>query len=204
MATPPYALLLVDLGGVVVEFDTDRVVHHAATVLGRSFDEVQRAVYRHDLLLPFELGQITPEDYYRGLKAQIGLSWSYEQFVRAWNDIFHEQRDVTALVDALRARHTVMALTNTNALHLAYLKTTIPLLSQVDGIVASCEVGLRKPDPAIYRLALERAGFPAQAAVYIDDRPEFVEAGRAVGLTAIRFTSSQQLASELRALGLAV
>ncbi len=199
-----YRLALFDLGGVVVEFDADRVVHQVSQLLGRSFDEVQQVIYHQELLLPFELGQITPQAYYAGVKDRLKLSWTYEQFVRFWNDIFVENREVIAIMQRVREHHTLMALSNTNTLHVQHLRATIPSLAVFHDWVTSCDVGLRKPDPEIYRLALRRAGVPPEQAIYVDDRPELVEAGRSVGLTAIRFESSRQLAQELRALGLDV
>lgn len=199
-----YQLVMFDLGGVVVDVESDRLVHHVAALLGRSFEEVQAQVYHHELLLPFELGRVTPQLYYEGLTGRLQLPWTYEQFVRAWNDIFRENRDVTRLLERLRARHKLTALSNTNALHSTYLKATFPSLAIFDDWVASCDVGLRKPDPQIYHLALRRAGVEPRAAVYVDDRPELVDAGRAVGLTAIRFESSGQLAQALREIGLDV
>ncbi len=198
-----YRVILCDLGGVVVDYDADRVVHHVAQLVGRSFDEVQRVVY-DEALLQFEIGRISPQTYYEGLRTKLRLPWSYEQFVRFWNDIFSEKRESTALIQRLQHRYTLIALTNTNTLHLQHVKATIPSLAFFDDWVASCDVGCRKPDPQIYRLALARAKVPAQAVVYVDDRPEMVEAGRAVGLTAIRFQDDRQLERELRALGFPV
>jgi HAD superfamily hydrolase (TIGR01509 family) len=80
----------------------------------------------------------------------------------------------------------------------------MPSLTVFDHWVASCEVGLRKPDPQIYLLALRQAGVGARAAIYVDDRPELIEAGRGAGLTAIRFESGPQLEQELRAVGVNV
>lgn len=197
-----YSVIFCDLGGVVVEFDADRLVHQVATLLGRPFDEVQKAVYDKELLLPFELGHIRPQAYYEGLKRNLQLSWTYEQFVRSWNDIFTENRDVTQIMHRLRKRHTIMALSNTNALHIQHIKTTIPNLSFFHDWIASCDVGYRKPDPQIYFLALERAQVKASEAIYIDDRPELVDAGRSVGLTAIRFESGTQLEQDLQSIGL--
>ena len=196
-----YQLILCDLGGVVVDVESDRLIHHVATLLGRSFEDVQAAVYHRDLLGPFELGRIRPQAYYEGLKVRLPLPWTYEQFVRAWNDVFRENGEVTEIMQRLRGRHRLIALSNTNELHLAYIKTMMPSLAVFDDWVASCEVGLRKPDPDIYHLALQRAGLNPTAAVYIDDRPELVEAGRGVGLTSIRFENSRQLEEELRAIG---
>ena len=192
--------VLCDLGGVVVEVNADQLVQQVSQLLNRPFDDVQQAVYHSELLLPFELGRIAPEAYYAGLRQLLSLPWSYEQFVSAWTGFFLENRDVTSLLARLRQRHTLVALSNTNVLHLRYLRDSLPSLQCFHAWVASCEVGLRKPDPAIYQLALARAAVAAPVAVYIDDRPELVEAGRAVGLTAIRFESARQLEAELRAL----
>lgn len=199
-----YSLLLSDLGGVVVDFEADRLVHQISQLLGRSFEDVQQAVYHEELLLPFELGRITPMEYYEGLKERLGFSWSYPQFVRAWNDILRENPEVTRVLRQLRQDCRLVALSNTNELHLRYIKQAIPSLSIFHEWIGSCDVGLRKPDPQIYRFALERMGVEARAAVYVDDRPELVEAGSALGLTAIRFQSSRQLAKDLQALGFAV
>ena len=198
-----YTVIIFDLGGVVVDVESDRLIHQVAQLIGRSFEEVHEAVYHVELLLPFELGQITPRDYYEGLKQRIKMSWSYEQFVRAWNDILRENPQVTKLVPRLRQHHKLIALSNTNALHLQHIKA-IPSLSLFDDWVASCDVGLRKPDPDIYRLAVARVGVQPEAAVYIDDRPELVEAGRSAGLTAIRCENGEQLERDLRAIGVAL
>ncbi|MBI1991979.1 MAG: HAD family phosphatase [Candidatus Omnitrophica bacterium] len=196
-----YQLVVFDLGGVAVEVESDRLIHQLAQLLGRTFEEVQAAIYHEELLLPFELGRIRPQAYYEGLKARLKLPWAYEQFVRSWNGIFRENVEVTSLMRRLCERHKLTVLTNTNVLHLEHIKRTVASLSIIEDWVASCEVGLRKPDPQIYRLALERAGARPDAAVYIDDRPELVEAGRSLGLTGIRFESSQQLEEDLRAIG---
>ena len=199
-----YELVISDLGGVVVEFNADRLVHQVSQLLGRSFDEVQGIVYDKELLLPFELGRIDAQTYYAGLQAKLQLSWTYDRFVQAWNDIFTENADVTEIMSRLRARHRLVALSNTNALHLAYIRASIPSLSFFEEWIASCDVGLRKPDPQIYRLVLERCGVDARHAVYIDDRPDMVEGGRQAGLTAIRFEHSRQLEQDLRSIGLAL
>ena len=199
-----YELVVFDLGGVVVDFEADRLVHQIAQLLRCSFEDVQAAVYHEELLLPFELGRIKPQAYYEGLKGRLQLPWTYERFVKAWNDILRENPDVTRLLHRLHKRHKLMALSNTNELHLNYIKASMPGLSILDHWVASCDVGLRKPDHQIYRLALERAGVRAHAAVYVDDRPELVDAGRRAGMTAIRFENSRQLEQDLQSVGLSL
>ncbi len=199
-----YELILCDMGGVLVDVESDRLLHWMSQSMGRSLEEVERAVYHPELLLPFELGQITPRDYYTGLKKALELSWTYEQFVSMWNGVLKENSEVLPLIERLRKRHKLIALSNTNTLHLEYMRTSLPTLSLLHDWIASCEVGLRKPDPAIYALAVARGGARPSTTIYIDDRPELVEAGRRAGLMAIRFENGQQLEQDLRAIGINV
>ncbi len=197
-----YQAVLTDLGGVVVDVASDHLVHQMAQLIGQPFESVQQAVYHEDLLVPFELGRLSATTYYERLTQRLECPWTYEQFVRAWNTACQENPPVTQLLTRLHTHYRLIAVTNTNALHLAHIKTTIPSLSMLDDWVASCEVALRKPDPHIYRVALERAGVLPHQAVYIDDRPELVDAGRSMGLMAIRFENNRQLHGELQAIGL--
>ena len=66
---------------------------------------------------------------------------------------------------------------------------------------SSCYVGLRKPDPAIYRRALDILGSLLQRTLFIDDRQENVDGAVAAGMKAIRFTGAEALRARLGELG---
>ncbi|MGA2907133.1 MAG: HAD family phosphatase [Terracidiphilus sp.] len=66
---------------------------------------------------------------------------------------------------------------------------------------SSCYVGLRKPDPAIYRRALDILGSAPDRTLFIDDRQENVNGAVGVGMKAIRFTGAKALRAELGKLG---
>lgn len=68
-------------------------------------------------------------------------------------------------------------------------------------IVVSGDEKMMKPDPAIYRLALDRFGLKAEEAVFVDDNPDNVAAAAALGIHAIRFTDEPALRAALRDLG---
>ena len=71
-------------------------------------------------------------------------------------------------------------------------RAMLPLEEIFDVVVNSCEVGLRKPDPRIYRLALERlGGLAPQEVAFLDDFPENIRGAEEVGLQAIRVTDWQ-------------
>ncbi len=82
-----------------------------------------------------------------------------------------------------------------------YRFETFGLRDYIDVALSSCYVGLRKPEPFIYRRALDILGRPAKRILFIDDRKENAEAAAAAGMKAIRFEGAGQLRRDLETLG---
>jgi putative hydrolase of the HAD superfamily len=97
------------------------------------------------------------------------------------------QEPVVACIRRLRAEGYKTALVTNNALELRdRWRALVPLDELFDAVVDSCEVGVRKPDPRIFALALERlGGVPAARAVFLDDHPGNIAGAEAAGLAAI-------------------
>lgn len=72
----------------------------------------------------------------------------------------------------------------------------------VDDAVFSCDVGVKKPDPAIFRLACERLGVEPREALFVDDQEPNVTAARATGLGAVRYGPDGDITSLREVLGL--
>jgi putative hydrolase of the HAD superfamily len=68
--------------------------------------------------------------------------------------------------------------------------------------VFSCDVRRVKPDPAIYRVVLDRLGEPAGSCLFLDDSERNVAGARAVGITACHFSSADAAATVVSELGL--
>ena len=68
-------------------------------------------------------------------------------------------------------------------------------------VLSSCYLGLRKPEPAIFRRALDILGGPAERILFIDDRAENVAGAAAAGIKAIRFEGADALRREFESLG---
>lgn len=73
-----------------------------------------------------------------------------------------------------------------------------------DIFVSSCYVGMRKPDPKIYRAALDLLQRDPAEAIFIDDRAENAAAATALGIHGIHYQGSENLRSELARLGIPV
>ncbi len=100
-----------------------------------------------------------------------------------------------------RAGYKVYCLSNMSQQSYEDCKAVLSVAQEADGAILSYREKLVKPDPAIYRLLLDRYGLEAGETVFIDDMPENVEAARAVGLSGILFLEKSQVDGELRTLG---
>lgn len=107
------------------------------------------------------------------------------------------------ILEALKRRGIPLyAITNFSAEKLPLMQRRYDFLNRFDGMVVSAEVGLAKPDPAIYRRLLDDHGLEAADTVFIDDVARNVEAARAVGMHAVQFTSAERLRADLERFGL--
>ena len=91
------------------------------------------------------------------------------------------------------------ALTNWSAETFVIARERFEFLAWFDGVVVSGEERLIKPDPAIFRLLLDRFGLDPGTTFYVDDAEANVAAAAALGFDAVRFTGPERLRRDLTA-----
>jgi len=103
-------------------------------------------------------------------------------------------------IESLRGRYKTALLSNAMRPFLRQVLDKYDLPRLFDVLVISYEVGLTKPNPAIFQLTAQRLGVPASACFFIDDSQINIDAARVVGMKAARFTGVEQLKRDLAAL----
>jgi 2-haloacid dehalogenase len=195
-----------DLGGVLIDwnprhlyrklFDGDEVA------MERFLDEVCTLEWnsRHDAGRPFAEGVAELVAKYPD---QAELITAYH--VR-WPEMLGGVFEPTlAIVRELkRAGMPVYALSNWSAETFSVTRSQYPFLEELDGILISGDIGVGKPDPAIFEEFLRRFELPAGTTVFIDDWDLNVATARDAGMIAIQFVDAPKLRHELRDLGLPV
>ncbi len=125
-------------------------------------------------------------------------------FDEGWPEMVAGAIDGTvALLEALAARgHAVYAITNFSADKFALARQLYPFLNRFTGVVVSGEVGIIKPEAAIFRCFLERYGLDPADCLFIDDMTINIAAAEAAGMTGHHFTDPAGLQDRLVAAGL--
>lgn len=198
--------ILWDVGGVLLTNGWDRRQREA--VLPRfGLDEAEFERRHAQVADAWEKGEITADQY-------------------LVHTVFFEPRNFTQsdFIDAMRSQSQVLADSGIGILRqLAaseeYVLATVnnesralnefrlarfELTGEFDAFFSSCYLGLRKPDRKIYQVVLDVLYRDPEEVVFIDDRAENVAAAASLGIHAIRYEGSAQLADELARLGVAV
>jgi epoxide hydrolase-like predicted phosphatase len=133
-----------------------------------------------------ERGEITLVEVREANRAALAAAGVATPFPPAPQITFEPNEDMIDLIRDLRAQGMRTGLLTNNARELRALWwELLPYDELFDDIVDSSDVGLRKPNPAIYRLALERLGSTAHRTAFLDDIASNVDAAERVGLRAV-------------------
>ena len=195
--TVPIRALIFDMGSVFLQMFDEAPRQQIAERLGLELDAIYAAIFDSESSRRAMLGEFSYEDHWAWVCAELGLAGDdcadlHTEFWRA-DGI---DRELTACIRALRSRYKIGLLTNAwDDLRRKLVRWGLTDL--FDDVVNSAEVGLAKPDPEIYNLALRRLGVAPAEAIFVDDRLENVEAARRVGMYAVQFINRAQALLEL-------
>jgi glucose-1-phosphatase len=190
-----------DLGNVLIAVDEPRAVERMASRTGKTLPQIEEYIrgtpHGHELAL----GKVTKKQFYHTVAKDLGFDGTYDEFALIWSEIFTPIEPMIALAESLKTRLPRLLLSNTNAIHMDYILDKYRFLDDFDAQVLSHEVGMLKPDAAIYRYTLEKYGLAPERTVFIDDLAPNVEGARRVGMQAIHFQNADQARAELTKLG---
>lgn len=188
--------VIFDFGGVLSEnFDPDTARVYEQE-LGLEPNTLEAALFDCEPWLEVSQGRISEELYWERFGAGLPRPVPPERLAALWKFVFELtgiRAGMRELIAQTRARGFRVALLSNERLSLRATLERWDLVPLFDSIVISAEVGMRKPDLAIFRRAAEGLALPAGTCVFIDDREGNVLAAREVGMHALRFESLEQL-----------
>ena len=191
-----------DVGGVLLTNAWDRSQREAA-LQHFKLDEEEFAD-RHELLASsFERGKIGIDEYLARTVFYRARPFSKEEFKDYMLALSQPDDEVLSLAKTLAgSRKYLMGTINNESRELnLYRIEKFGMRSIFSLFVSSCFVGLRKPEPDIYRLALEITQKHPEECCFIDDRALNLEVAKRLGMHTIEMESAGQLRAELQKLG---
>lgn len=203
MVTTETEAIIFDLGGVLINLDY-QLTSKAFIDLGLTdFDATYSQLQQTDLFDRFETGAISSFHFINRLLDQLPQGTSGNKVVHAWNAMildFPLERLEWLL--KLKQQKSIFLLSNTNTLHMEAVRRSLEktvghkrLEDYFETVYLSCEMGMRKPDPAIFSRVCQEQGLNPAKTVFIDDSPQHVEGAATIGLKAIHLKPGESVQS---------
>ncbi|MCU1322353.1 MAG: HAD-superfamily hydrolase, subfamily variant 3 [Acidobacteriaceae bacterium] len=205
----PIKTIFWDIGGVLLTNGWGRRQRaHTLTPLGVDIEDFESRYEAANFF--WERGLSTALEFFNKTvfhADQPSRSFSYEEL---WPLVCAESKQLDpATYDILTAlsasgRYKVATLNNESRELNDYRLDAFDLRRHFDYFICSGYVHEMKPNPDIYRAAIEISGLPPSTAVFVDDKPENCRAAAAFGIVPILFESPAQLTRDLEALGIQI
>ena len=172
--------------------------------LGRAMQSIAEADGAHPLY-ELEKGMVSEVDFLNrladALEPELGHTPELHEFSEIYFSALHPNKPMIELMREIKAGGRRMALLTNNVREWEPLwRSMLPVDEIFELVVDSAFVGIRKPDPAIYELTLERLGdgVTAGECLFIDDLEVNIEAANHLGMQTVHFVDTDQASREIR------
>ena len=199
-------VVVFDLGGVVFNWQPNVLLQQVLP--GRAADEAGAVHWVREIFqafdpagdwAQFDLGAVEPGELAQRIARRTGLA--AEEVMAVIDGLAPHMRvkdDTVALIHALKARgHRLVYLSNMPHRLALWIEDDHPFADWFEDGIFSARVGLMKPDPAIFRLTVERLGVRDASPVFIDDAQKNIDAACALGWRGVRFDTATQVREQL-------
>jgi len=200
--TKPSAVVF-DLGKVLVDFDYSIAARRISARGKMTLQEIAAFINQSPLFYEYESGRVTTQQFFDEIRRVTGFQGGLPEFSNCFADIFTTIEPMVQLLAELQQRGMpAYAFSNTNELAAEHIRRNFPFYSRLDGHILSYEHGAMKPDAKLYEVVERQSGRQGAEILYLDDRPENIEAGAARGWEAILQESPEKSRAAIQKLGL--
>lgn len=192
---------LFDLGNTLIKLAYERVLENICRNASVSRDKLVELLESPGAYRDLERGAVSFTEFYEFLCDKSGYRGSIRDLQDVWGDFFDGTiPGMEELLDRVRGKYRVAFLSNSNEIHAEQIpRQFAALFRKDDRFIFSHRFKVAKPDPEMFRRALDVIGALPPHVVFIDDLIENVNAARALGMHAFQFIDAVTLTRELEA-----
>lgn len=190
-----------DIGDVLIHNSFNEVLQGIAENLGVGLETLKRL--REEYNQELTTGEMSVFSFSKILKEKFNLNISPEEIVLVWDKVYKEIRIVNEelfnFAKELSKKYRVGIISNIYDLT-AKIDRERGLCDPFDPCILSCEVGLKKPEKEIFKLALKKLNFKGDECVFIDNRETHLIEPNKLGFKTILFKNNEQVIEDLNKL----
>jgi putative hydrolase of the HAD superfamily len=183
-------VFIFDIGNVLIDFDLQRLQRSIVDKSGTSLLRIQ-SHWEGDDFLAVETGRLSCSDYFRRFRRSTGLRWTYEEWIKAWMDVYSPNRSGQRLFAGLkRKNYHVCTLSNLAQYNKIAIERKFPgFFEQASKNFLSYQMHLHKPDKRIYEAVCKSLHVKPHQCFVLDDCDKNVAAAQEVGMRGYVFST---------------
>jgi putative hydrolase of the HAD superfamily len=192
--------LIFDFGGVIINLDLPQCIENLKKLGVESIESYLSNFGQKEFFLQFEKGEIGIPEFRNEIRKLSNRTLTDAEIDTAWCSFLVDiPAERLVLLEKLRNKFKLLLLSNSNPLHvdvsaaIALEGTGKTIRDYFDKCYFSYEMGLTKPDPAIFEALLADAGLEASKCLFLDDGPKNIEAAKALGIQIYFVTQGENL-----------
>lgn len=146
-------------------------------------------------------GEIKADELLEILSEKVGLTMTVDQLAEAYENSVYPNEEIFELVKELEKNYNLQLYSDTPKILYDRVMKKMPVIDYFREVTLSFEVGELKDSPRGYEEVISKSNHSPEEIIFIDDREEFVEQAKELGINGIQFTDIDNLIEELNKLG---
>ncbi|HIJ52412.1 MAG TPA: HAD family phosphatase [Planctomycetes bacterium] len=195
--------VIFDWGGVLIEDPAPGLMQYCAKALRVSKEDYIK--HRSKFADDFQKGLICEDTFWERICSELNVPKpkANSLWAEAFKAAYVPRDDVFSMAASLQKNgYRTAVLSNTEVPAMEYFHQL--RYDMFDVLVFSCAEGVKKPGRKIYELTLEKLGSQPEQSVFIDDKPEYINGAKEIGINTVLFQSMDQLKNELAKLAIKI
>jgi len=188
--------VIFDLGGVLFTNGTKKFIQDVS----QTYDldpQLVKEVMDGELGSQYREAKITRDEFWRAALEKLSISESIDSLERQWIDGYELIEGTKDIILELSKKYKVFYLSDNVRERVDKINSKYNFLEWFEDGIFSHEVGVRKPNPEIYKYTLKKAQVNPNEAIFIDDKQSALDPAKEMGITTILFESPEQLRTRL-------
>jgi len=188
--------VIFDWGGVLIEDPAPGLMQYCAKALRVSKEDYMKAHSKN--ADDFQKGLMCEDTFWERIcsELKVPMPKANSLWAEAFKASYVPRDDMFSMAASLQENgYKAAVLSNTEVPAMEYFHQL--RYDMFDVLVFSCAEGVQKPDRKIYELTLEKLGSLPEQSVFIDDKPQYINSAKEVGINTIIFRNIKQVKSEL-------
>ena len=195
-------VIFFDLGGVLFTNGTKKFVAYVSNKYRLNKEHIKSVIDTGEIPDAYREGRIGREQFWNKVQHELNLPEDIETLEREWIEGYELIEETRDIIQELSKKYKVYFLSDNVKERVEAVDKKFNFLSWFEDGVFSHDVGVRKPNPKIYRIALQNANVKPEEAVFIDDKESALKPAKEMGMITILFEEPEKLREQLNLLGL--